>query len=259
MTPDLEFTRRVWMLRVGGTALGLGIIGRLRARDAETSSLPPGLYEPMTDHLGHALESADRFHPVPLGSPTDYVQPSAGPFNPLFFSDPEFAVIRRLTELLLGEETAEGNDKQNGVVEEVAQWIDLTVFSSAGTRQAALGVGPSALAVMAAYHGPGVIQALQTLDEQKAYRDGLAWLENASKSHGNAQFLGLSPEDQKGILKAISDQRIDRHTENSGTRLYTLLKSEVIRGYYTSRVGLKELNYKGNAFYARSPGCSSRP
>ncbi len=258
MKPDIEFTRRVWMLRVGEIALGLGIAGRLRARGAETSSLPPGLYQPMSDHLGHALQSADRFRPVPPGSPTDYVQRPAGPFHPLFFSDSEFAVIRRLTELILGEEARPERHEQNGAIDEVAQWIDLAVFSSAGTRRAALEMGPLPLAVVAAYHGSHALQALQTFDEQKAYRDGLTWLENASASHDNAQFLRLSPEDQKGILNAISDERLDGHTENSGTQFYKLMKSEVIRGFYTSRAGLKELDYRGNAFYARSPGCDRR-
>ena len=36
---------------------------------------------------------------------------------------------------------------------------------------------------------------------------------------------------------------------------FTFLKAEAIRAYYTSRHGLRELNYKGNWYYAASPGC----
>jgi hypothetical protein len=54
----------------------------------------------------------------------------------------------------------------------------------------------------------------------------------------------------------VSDERADRQSENAGTRLFDFLKFEIIKGFYTSQVGLKELDYKGNAFYARSPGCS---
>jgi hypothetical protein len=32
----------------------------------------------------------------------------------------------------------------------------------------------------------------------------------------------------------------------------------LIRGFYTSRLGLKELDYKGNAFYAESPSCPNK-
>jgi hypothetical protein len=31
-----------------------------------------------------------------------------------------------------------------------------------------------------------------------------------------------------------------------------------VRGFYTSQVGLKELDSKGNAFYARSLGCDNK-
>jgi hypothetical protein len=34
------------------------------------------------------------------------------------------------------------------------------------------------------------------------------------------------------------------------------LKPECIRGFYTSRLGMKELDYTGNSFYGQSPGCS---
>jgi hypothetical protein len=258
MIEDLEFTRRLWMLRVGEMALGLGIAGRLRAQTAEITSLPPGLYQPMTGHLGHALQSADRFHSVPPGSPTDYVRRTEASFHPLFFSVSEFSVIRHLTVLILGQESAAEHDDQNGIVDEVTQWVDLAAYSSAGIRQAASGLDPLHRAVRAAYYGSDALHNRETLDEQRVYRDGLAWLEQASRSQHNAEFLALGPEDQNKIVTAISDKRIDSHVENSGTRFFQLLKSEVIRGFYTSRSGLKELDYKGNAFYARSPGCNRR-
>jgi len=30
-------------------------------------------------------------------------------------------------------------------------------------------------------------------------------------------------------------------------------------GFYTSKEGLKELDYKGNSFYSVSPGCDHQP
>jgi hypothetical protein len=57
-------------------------------------------------------------------------------------------------------------------------------------------------------------------------------------------------------LKLISDDRDEKGIETDGTRFFALIKAEVIRGYYTSKAGLEELDFKGNAFYAVSPGCS---
>jgi hypothetical protein len=41
----------------------------------------------------------------------------------------------------------------------------------------------------------------------------------------------------------------------AGTRVFNFLKEETVRGFYTSRVGLKELNNQGGSFYGESPGC----
>jgi Gluconate 2-dehydrogenase subunit 3 len=253
---DSELTRRVWMLRVGEMALGIGFAGMPRARASQPIALPPGLYEPLTDHLGHALESAGRFHPVASGSATDYVKPRTEPFHPLFFSSSDFAVVHRLTALILGEGSDAGNHSQSGPVEEVAEWVDLRVASSAGTRKAALALDPSHRAVMVAYHGAGTVRDLETFDPQNVCRDGLAWLENESRARHRAEFLALSADDQLQLLAVITDERIQKDVENAGIQFFKFLKSEVIRGFYTSQAGLRELDYKGNAFYARSPGCS---
>jgi hypothetical protein len=253
-TLDPELTRRLWMQRVGETALGLGFAGALGAGASQPISLPPGLYQPLTGHLGHALENAGQFHPIPPGSPTDYVQPKTGSSEPLFFSPPDFAVIRRLIELILGAPEA-GKNGQANVVEEVAEWIDLRAASSAGTRQAALALEPSHRAVMVAYHGQATVHELETFDAQKVYREGLAWLQEESRSRHKAKFLDIGQKNQVEMLALISDEPVNKEAEMSGTRFYKLIKSEVIRGFYTSQVGLKELDFKGNAFYARSPGC----
>jgi hypothetical protein len=255
---DCELTRRVWMLRVGEMALGIGFAGTLGVRASQRLALPPGLYQPLMDHLGHALESAGRFHPVAPGSLTDYVKPRTEPFHPLFFSPSDFAVVHRLTALILGEGSDAGNHAQSGVLEEVAEWIDLRVASSAGTRKAALALDPSQRAVMAAYHGAGTVHDLETFDAQKLCRDGLAWLEDESRSRHKTEFLALAADDQLQLLALMSDERIEKGVENPGIRFFKFLKSEVIRGFYTSQAGLKELDYKGNAFYARSPGCSNK-
>jgi hypothetical protein len=257
MVQDSELTRRLWILGLGETALGMGLAGVLGAHIGEATPLPPGLYEPLTDHLGHALQSPGQFHPISPDSPTDYVRARSEPFEPLFFSRAEFVVIRRVTELLLGEEANTRNETQEGIVEEVAAWIDLHVFSSAGTREAVLSLDPLHRALLVAYHGAGAVHDLETFDAQMVCRDGLAWLAMQSKSRGNAGFLHLGENEQRQILTLVSDEGSDKHIEHPGTRFFKLMKSETIRGFYTSRIGLTELDFKGNAFYARSPGCKT--
>jgi gluconate 2-dehydrogenase gamma chain len=65
-------------------------------------------------------------------------------------------------------------------------------------------------------------------------RNGLQWLDAAAKRDYSASFTGLSPEQQT---------------------FFRLIRRYTVMGYYTSRVGLKELDYPGLQFYSQSPAC----
>jgi len=101
-----QITRRQWLLRLGETVALAGVSGLvpefpLRFFSNQPPSLPPGLYEPSSDHLVSALSG---HHPAaaPPGSETDYVQ--AGASSPLqFFSAEDFNTITRFVSTLLGD------------------------------------------------------------------------------------------------------------------------------------------------------------
>jgi hypothetical protein len=96
------------------------------------------------------------------------------------------------------------------------------------------------------------VHQIESYEPQRICSEGLAWL--AEKG----DFISAGTDKQIAILDSISDARTDKQ-ENAGTRFFAFMKSEVIRGFYTSRAGLKELDYKGNGFYAASPGCKQAP
>lgn len=246
---DHDLTRRNWVLSITRAGIAIGVTGEIQAGTNAARVLPPGLYEPSTDHLGHALMSAGKFHLVPPGCPTDYIRPRAGSFEPLFFSADDFAIIQRLTQLLLDKD---------GEAQEVAAWIDLRVRSAADVREAALHIDRLHRGLAVAYFGSEHVIEMETSDPAKICREGLAWLEKAAESGQAAGFLMLTPQQQLALVDSISDERADKESQNPGTRLFALLKAETIRGFYTSQAGLEELGFRGNAFYARSPGCDSR-
>jgi hypothetical protein len=241
------------MVTISQAAVGLSIAADIRGEVSESALLPPGVYRPSTDHLSHALMSAERFHPIPPGCPTDYVRPSTGPFEPLFFSASEFPIIRRLTQLLLGE-----TSERSAVGQEVAEWIDLRVSSAEDVRKAAAALNPLYRDLAVAFYGPARVQQVENWNRANTCREGLAWLASVAQTQHSKEFLALETEKQIALLDAVSDERADKETQNAGTRFFDFLKAEAIRGFYTSRTGLKELDFKGNAFYARSPGCNSK-
>jgi hypothetical protein len=218
------------------------------------------LYEPSNDHLSHALAHDGQFHSIPPGSETDYVRPRRGaPFEPQFFSAPEFKIVRRMVELMLGEagETSSttSDEKKAGAstVDEIAEWLDLTVSRAAAVREAARRLAPEHRVLAVHHYGAAAVEAVEKSDPQKICRDGLAWLGQNSKGRN---FLGSSEERQLQLLERIGDARPDTTQQSAGTRFSTLIKAGVIRGFYTSRAGLKELDNKRGLFYAESPGCA---
>ena len=263
--------RREWLLRLGETAFLMGFSGALgearpQASTAAVSThadvvLPPGLYEPSNDHLSHALSSDAKLHPIPAGSPTDYVRPSNGPFRPEFLTPQEFQTVRRVVELIIGDgASSSGTDaadrqRDTGTADEVAEWIDLSLSQAAAVREAAQQLAPDHRALAAAYYGSHRVEELETGDSQKTCRDGLRWLEEQSQRRHHTLFLSMDQGQQLALIREVSDDRSDQAQENAGTRFFVWIKGETIRGYYTSQAGLKELDYRGNAFYAEPPGC----
>jgi len=250
-------SRREWLLHLGSAVAlsGLrGFPGRWPQQPpAAAAALPPGLYSPSLDHLNHVLESPGRFFPAPAGSETEYVRPRSGPFVPEAFSSEEYRMVRRLVEMLLGEE-APGLKAET--YDEVAEWIDLVVRSAAGTRAAARELTPELRSLAVAYFGEEEpVRRLETFAPEEICRDGLAWLNQASRERSGKGFLEAEGTVQLELIRSVSDAQPDRSSHHPGVQLFDFLKPEAIRGFYTSRAGLEELGYTP-PFYGSSPGCS---
>jgi hypothetical protein len=234
-------TRRQWFLQLGGGVVLAGWSGA----DLDAADLPPGVYAASRDHLGHALAG----NPVAVGGETELVQLRGTTFRPAFFSADEYQILECLTAIMLGEQ------RDAPVVREIAEWIDLTLFDAGAVRTSARALSPAHRSVAVAYYGAEPVRKLEEFDAQKVTREGIAWIEAYSQRWHGGSFISRGEARQISILQVISDERHDRGTENAGTRFFTYLKDRVIDGFYTSKAGLQELGYRGNAFYASPPGC----
>jgi hypothetical protein len=258
-------SRRDWLLNFGSAVILSGFAGMpgesQQTEHTFTAALPPGLYTPSIDHVTHALNQDGPFFSIPPGTETQFVRPRSGPFLPQAFSPEEFKVIRRLVELILGEDlkTALGQQAAGApesIYDEVAEWIDLVAFSGPGVRAAARDLAPEQRALAVAYFATEEpVHELETFEPERICKEGLAWLQQEAERRSFRTFLIVPPAMQLELLYSISDSRPDPTESNAGTRFFAFLKAEAIRGYYTSRLGLKELNYTGNSFYSQSPGC----
>lgn len=217
MTPE-ELTRRGWILRLSGAA-ALSQFSAPGGAAAPPEKLPPGLYEPSLQHLAHSMKSAS----------------AAGPelLSPHYFGTEDFSLLKTLVGLILGE------DASTPAVLEVAAWIDLIVGRSEEVRTAARSLSPAHRRLAVDYYGEEAVRELESENPRLICREGLAALTRSGFEtiDGAAQLAHLV------------------NLESANDPFLAWVKRRALDGYYTSRQGLGELDYKGNAFYAESPGC----
>jgi len=186
--------------------------------------------------------------------------PAAGPFAPAFFTAPEYAVLSRLTDVIIP-----ATDTPGAAAAGVPEYIDRVVSLNA--------------------------------EHQPLIRAGLAWLDRQSKTRFSREFLSLSEAEHTEMLQPLSDvldreqreaQRRRFRTEAKGATVYyvavtdrdplarpaivprpaaatdprlpveffRLIKNLTADGYYTSRAGLlEELGYSGNTVLGAFPAC----
>jgi hypothetical protein len=254
---DEDLSRRQWLLRLGEMVVLAGVSGlvpesasallRVAQDIAPAAALPPGLYDPSPEHLVHALSSAGKKWSPPAGSETDYVQPSTLPYQPQFFSAEEFRVVTRFIEILLGEVDATA-------LSQAAQWFDLWLHSAAGVREAARHLDPMHRALAVAVNGEASVRELETADPQSLARAGLAALRELSLQAHGREFLQHDAPEQIALLTSAGAAE----PGNPLRKFFEIARTEAVRGYYTSAAGMGELDYKGNAYYADSPGCEAK-
>lgn len=268
-----SFTRRQWFLRLSEAAVLAGLSG-VAANDATAivtselsteaaHALPPGLYDPSAAHMAHALTQDQRFITLPPGSETEYVTPNQGPFEPAFFSHEDFQVVRQLVRVMLNSRD-EGTPPTGigavteDIVDETAEWIDLTVGEAAAVREAARSLSAQDRVLAEHFYGEEAVRRLENDDQQKTWREGLTWLKGEAAKLSPQGYLSLTEAQQAELLSSVSDFPAGKHADNAGTRFYRTLKRRTAEGYYTSQTGLKELDYQGNAFHAEPPGCPQK-
>ncbi len=145
-------------------------------------------------------------------------QPKPTQYTPQFFNSHEYLTLERLTELILPSDGSAGAREAG-----VSEFIDFMVWSDSSL--------------------------------QYRFRYGLAWLDaHAANLHG-ATFLRLSAAQRTGILEHLAYKDRYREGEEDGRAFFSLAREYTVMGFYTSKVGLEQLDFPGLKFYSESPGC----
>lgn len=81
---------------------------------------------------------------------------------------------------------------------------------------------------------------------QVKIRGGLMWLNNHCNSKYNMVFTQCTEAQQKEVLDKIAFPVPDTIEQVQEIQFFILMRNLVLTGYFTSEVGIKELDYKGN-------------
>jgi gluconate 2-dehydrogenase gamma chain len=139
-------------------------------------------------------------------------------YRPVFFGAAEYALVERLTDLIIPADDTPGARDAG-----VSEFIDLMVS--------------------------------RDLELQRDFRAGLGWLNTRSHKTSGKTFVMLDPDQQTTLLESLAYRKNFRTGDELGQKFFDLVREYTVMGFYTSEIGLKELDFPGLEFYAESPAC----
>ena len=175
--------------------------------------------------IGAAAGSVMRVIPVEAAEHAHHMvqaeKASAGSYAPKFFNAGEYKTLQTLCDTIIPPDADSGGAVEAGAPE----FIDL-LTSENEEYQATLG-------------------------------GGVKWLEATCKSRYEKAYLDCGQEQQKTVLDLIA-YRKNADADESLTKpveFFTLLRNMTADGFFTSKIGIKYLGYKGNTFLTHFDGC----
>jgi gluconate 2-dehydrogenase gamma chain len=149
----------------------------------------------------------------------------AGKYTPKFFNAHEYETLKSLCDTIIPKD-----EKSGGAVEAGApEFIDL-LTSENEKFQVELG-------------------------------GGLMWLESRCADQYGKVYLDCAAEQQKEMLDLIAYRKnVKKDTSLSqGVVFFAFLRDMTCDGFYTSKIGIEDLQYIGNVTRSEWPGCPELP
>ena len=149
----------------------------------------------------------------------------AGKYAPKYFNAKQYQTILSLCDTIIPKD-----EKSNGALEAGApEFIDL-LTSENEEYQLALG-------------------------------GGLMWLDTHCIDQYGKVFMECAPEQKKEILDLIAFRKNAKKDPglSQGVAFFAFLRNLTCDGYYTSKIGIEDLQYIGNVTRSEWPGCPPLP
>jgi len=147
-------------------------------------------------------------------------------YPPKFFKPHEWATVRLLADLVIP-----ADERSGGATEAlVPEFIDFILNDPLAN--------------------PREREALQT-----QVRGGLAWLDRECRARFSKPFVGCAAAERTAVLDDIAWPAKARAEMLPGAAFFSVFRDLVASGFWSSRVGVEDLQYTGNTFVAEWKGC----
>jgi hypothetical protein len=140
-------------------------------------------------------------------------------YEPTFFDDHEWRTVRLLVDLIIPADERSGSATEAGVPE----FMDFTMTDR-----------PS---------------------RQQAMRGGLRWLDLACRERFGRTFVSCSADQRTALLNDIAwpDRAPERLSQ--GVAFFNAFRDMTASGFFSSRLGVQDVQYIGNQARREWPGC----
>ena len=143
------------------------------------------------------------------------------PFAPKFFQPDEWKLVRTLVDMVIPRDERSGSATDAGVPE----FMDF---------------------IMIEYR-----------NSQAWMRDGLAWLNGECRKRFTHGFISCSDAERRLVLDDIAYPKKAPPAMKAGVEFFNRFRDLTSGGFWSSRMGVKDLQYIGNMALAEWPGCPS--
>jgi len=149
------------------------------------------------------------------------------PFAPKFFSAHEWATVRTLADIVIPRDERSGS-ATDALVPEFMDFILRDPLAD-----------------------PRQLERNQT-----RMRGGLAWLDlECGRRFSGKTFVACSDAEKKAVLDDIAYPRKARPETSHAVAFFNAFRDLTASGFWSSKMGVQDLQYTGNAFVAEWKGC----
>jgi hypothetical protein len=167
-----------------------------------------------------ALTTAFRWTPADARRAADLARAARqGAFQAKFFTPHEWETVRVLVDIVIPRDERSGSATDAGVPE----FMDFMM----NERE----------------------------DGRTPMRGGLAWLDHESRERFNKTFKECVEQERRAIVDDIAFPKRAKAAHSHGVAFFNMFRDLTASGFYSSKIGIADLDYQGNEFITSWTGC----